>query len=123
MERYAYVGVGVGWGGEGAGACASWLADRPEFHRPLGAATGAPRNATAGNTTTFSRAFASGTTVWMNVTTTAPAAGAVAGVAGVAPERAWRHAPGGPDEALTGTITTSCIAWADGTFTGAACYP
>ena len=34
MERYAYVGVGVGWGGEGAGACASWLADRPEFHRP-----------------------------------------------------------------------------------------
>ena len=49
--------------------------------------------------------------------------GAVAGVAGVAPERAWRYAPGGPDEALTGTITTSCIAWADGTFTGAACNP
>ena len=37
-------------------------------------------------------------------------AAAVVDARDVAPEDAWRYAIGGPDEHLTGTITTSCIA-------------
>eukprot|EP01043_Picozoa_sp_COSAG02_P060825 COSAG02_NODE_8035_length_2738_cov_9.087769_2_plen_394_part_01 len=92
-----YYGTGHGWGGPGVDACAAWLVDRPEFFKPLGQpiarATQANQTAGANHTGTWSRAFASGTKVFLQ------------GVKTGVPAREIK----------------SCIHWADRTQTGTAC--
>ena len=63
--EYAYYGRGGGWGGNGASACASWLEWPPEFDKPLGAPTAVASEPAPG---VFTRAFASGTHVFINTT-------------------------------------------------------
>ena len=100
----------------------SWLKDWAEYSKPLGAPTGAATKVVTGagnETTLYTRAFATGTRVEVNLTATDADAHARA-----AAERrgdAWRLTPGAPDERLGGQITTTCIYWSDGSMTGNGC--
>ena len=60
MGPNAFFGAGGGWGGPGPAACASWLLDRPEYHKAVGAPVSEAAESPPGH---FRRTFASGTKV------------------------------------------------------------
>ena len=97
VYKYAYFGVGGGWGGDGPSACASWLREYPEYSKPLGKPLGLPRTTVLHNQTAYSRAFASGTKVFVG----------------------QYLAPTGKDP-RPGHATNfgRCVFWADGSYTG-----
>ena len=65
MGKYAYYGRGGGWGATGESACASWLQWMPEYDRPLGEPTAVAAEPSPG---VYTRAFATGTRVFLNTT-------------------------------------------------------
>ena len=92
----AYYGTGHGWGGPGVDACAAWLVNRPEYFKPIGEPTGLAtqsNDSTANYSGTWSRAFTSGTKVFLQ----------------------------GVQKGVPARETKSCVQWADKTQTGAAC--
>lgn len=91
MEKHAYFGAGGGWMGDGPSACATWLKEWPEYSYSLGEPAGPAVEESDG---VYSRAFSSGTRVWLNASYSS-------------------KSPGGDGK--------SCIYWSNGEHTGDAC--
>ena len=113
----------------------TWLKEWAEYSMPLGEPQGDANVTTVDSTTLYHRSFSSGTRVVVNITMTNAALAAAAeqaweehfealaaGAREDPEEKLWLRWPGGPEEGLTGTLTTSCIYWSDGNMTGSGCY-